>query len=186
VVGGKLGRLGRLFALFFALVLVGTACGGDDTTGAPDRHLSVAEAREETRENPDDPDAWKALASALSERGQTNAAIPAAQRLLSLRPKSTDAYRRLAVLYMAQGRAYQQDSQPAKARASFKRAVATYRNLVTVVPKNKYARIELGQAAEQAGDPATAIAAYTAYLRLTPNDPNAKYVRQWLKRLSRS
>jgi tetratricopeptide (TPR) repeat protein len=171
--------------LLAALALVGTACGGSNAQ-APDRQLSVDQARKETREHPDDPEAWKALASALSEKGQTNAAIPAAQRLLSLQPKDLDAYRRLAVLYMAQGRAYQQDSQPAKARASFERAVATYRNLVTVAPENQYARIELGQAAEKAGDTATAIASYTAYLRLTPNDPNAKYVRQWVKRLSRS
>lgn len=185
MVGRKLGRLWCLLALVAALVLAGTGCSSDEGTTA-DRHLSVAEARKETREHPDDPEAWKALASALSESGQTAAAIPAAQRLLSLLPKDVDAHRRLAVLYLAQGEAYRQESQPQEARASFAKAVATYRKLVTVVPKDQHVRIELGQAAERAGDTATAISAYTAFLRLTPKDPNAPYVRAWLKRLSRS
>ena len=185
MVGGKLGRLACLSVLAVALGLIGTACSDDENTGA-DRHLSVAEARKETREHPDDPEAWKSLASALREKGQTTAAIPAAQRLLSLQPKDVDAYRRLGVLYLDQGQAYKEKSQPAKARAAFKKAVATYRNLVTVVPKDQHVRIELGQAAERAGDTATAISAYTAFLRLTPKDPNAPYVRAWLKRLSRA
>ncbi len=183
--GGKLGRLACLSVLAVALGLTGTACSDDENTGA-DRHLSAAEARKETREHPDDPEAWKALASALRESGQTTAAIPAAQRLLSLQPKDVDAHRRLGRPLPRAGRcATKQESQPAKARASFNKAVATYRKLVTVAPKNQHVRIELGQAAERAGDTATAISAYTAFLRLTPKDPNAPYVRAWLKRLSR-
>jgi tetratricopeptide (TPR) repeat protein len=185
VVGGKLGRLACLTTLVVALALTGTACSGDEDT-SPESPLSVAEARQETRDHPDDPDAWKDLASALRAKGETNAAIPAAARLLSLQPKDVDAHRRLAVLYLEQGDAYQAKSQPAKARASFSKAVATYRKLVTLAPKNQHVRIELGQAAERAGDSATAISAYTAFLRLTPKDPNAPYVRKWLKRLSRS
>lgn len=183
--GGKLGRLACLSVLAVALGLTGTACSDDENTGA-DRHLSVAEARRETREHPDDPEAWKALASALRESGQTTAAIPAAQRLLSLQPKDVDAHRRLAVLYLEQGDAHQKESEPGKARASFAKAVATYQKLVKVAPKNQHVRIELGQAAERAGDTATAISAYKAFLRLTPKDPNAQYVRAWLKRLTGS
>ena len=188
VVGRKLGRVGRLAALLVAALVFGfaaTACSGDDEADE-NRQPSVAEAREATQKDPDDPEAWADLATALRDKGETNAAIPAAQRLLTMQPRDVDAYRRLGVLYLEQGRAYRDAAQPARARASFKKAVATYRKLVTVVPKNQAVRIELGQAAEQAGDTATAIAAYTAFLRLTPKDPNAPYVRQWLKRLSRS
>jgi tetratricopeptide (TPR) repeat protein len=72
------------------------------------------------------------------------------------------------------------------AQAAYAEAVKVYQRLVTVVPKDPNVQLELAQAAEQAGDRATAIAAYTSFLKLAPDDPNAAIVRQQLKRLTSS
>ena len=181
-----MGRLVALVLLLVALAVGVTACGGDGGGTEGYGRLSVAEARKATQDHPKDPEAWRALAFALQDKGRTAAAIPAAQRLITLKPKDIDGYRQLGVLYLAQGRAYQQKAQNAKAQESFDKAVESYARLVRVVPKDQHVRIELGQAAEQAGDKATAVAAYQAFLRLTPKDPNAPYVRKWLKRLKGS
>jgi tetratricopeptide (TPR) repeat protein len=72
------------------------------------------------------------------------------------------------------------------AQAAYGEAVKVYQRLVTVVPKDPNVQLELAQAAEQAGDRVTAIAAYTSFLKLAPDDPNAAIVRQQLKRLTSS
>lgn len=73
-----------------------------------------------------------------------------------------------------------------QAQAAYSEAVTTYQRLVTVVPKDPNVQLELAQAAEQANDATTAIAAYRAFLKLAPDDPNAAIVRQQLKRLTGS
>jgi Flp pilus assembly protein TadD len=72
------------------------------------------------------------------------------------------------------------------AQAAYSEAVKVYQRLVTVIPKDPNVQLELAQAAEQAGDRTTAIAAYTSFLRLAPDDPNAAIVRQQLKQLTGS
>jgi predicted TPR repeat methyltransferase len=47
-------------------------------------------------------------------------------------------------------------------------------------------QLEVASAAQSAGDVTTAIAAYKAYLKLAPDDPNAPSVRQQLKLLEKS
>lgn len=66
------------------------------------------------------------------------------------------------------------------------RAVGAYKKIVAVQPKDPAVRIELGQAAQAAGDRTTAIAAYEAFLRLAPQDASAPQVKQLLKQLRAS
>ncbi len=47
-------------------------------------------------------------------------------------------------------------------------------------------QLELAQAAQQTGDAATAITAYSRFLELAPDDPNAGIVRDQLKQLRRT
>ena len=65
-------------------------------------------------------------------------------------------------------------------------AVSTYKKIAAVT-RNKgekaQAELTLAQIAQQVGDTTSAIAGYKAFLRLTPNDPNAPAVRQALKQL---
>jgi tetratricopeptide (TPR) repeat protein len=65
-------------------------------------------------------------------------------------------------------------------------AVSTYKKVAaTVRGRGEKAQAELNVAeiAQQIGDTASAIAAYKAFLRLTPNDPNAADVKRALKQL---
>jgi Flp pilus assembly protein TadD len=65
-------------------------------------------------------------------------------------------------------------------------AEATYKKLVKLDPKDASSQLQLGQAAETAGDTATAIAAYKTFLKLAPTDPLAGQVRKEVKALAAS
>ena len=64
-----------------------------------------------------------------------------------------------------------------------KSAEGVYQKLVALNPSDATTQIQLGQAAQSAGDTATAIAAYNAFLKLAPTDPLAPQVKQALKAL---
>jgi tetratricopeptide (TPR) repeat protein len=63
-------------------------------------------------------------------------------------------------------------------------AERTYQTLEKLNPKDATTQLNLGQAAQNAGDTPTAIAAYKAFLKLAPSDPLAPQVRQQLQALS--
>ncbi|MFL5964580.1 MAG: tetratricopeptide repeat protein [Gaiellaceae bacterium] len=64
-----------------------------------------------------------------------------------------------------------------------KSAETAYQKLVALNPSDATTQIQLGQAAQSAGDTKTAIAAYNAFLKLAPTDPLAPQVKQALKQL---
>ena len=64
-----------------------------------------------------------------------------------------------------------------------KNAEQTYQKLAALTPNDATIQIQLGQAAQSAGDTAAAIAAYKAFLKLAPTDPLAPQVKQALKAL---
>ena len=63
------------------------------------------------------------------------------------------------------------------------RPSTAYKQIAKLQPNDPNIQLELAQAAQQAGDTATAIAAYTTFLKLAPDDPNAPIVKQQLKQL---
>jgi tetratricopeptide (TPR) repeat protein len=65
-------------------------------------------------------------------------------------------------------------------------AVATYKKIAAASPNEPSVQLELGQAAESAGDTTSAIAAYKAFLKIAPDDPTAPEVRRLLKQLQGS
>lgn len=68
-------------------------------------------------------------------------------------------------------------------QAAQKNAEAVYQRLVALNPSDATTQIQLGQAAQSAGDTKTAMAAYNAFLKLAPADPLAPQVKQALKSL---
>ena len=62
-------------------------------------------------------------------------------------------------------------------------SVNAYQRIVVISPKDPNVRLELAQAAQQAGDLATTISAFEAFLKLAPDDSNAPIVKQQLKQL---
>jgi cytochrome c-type biogenesis protein CcmH/NrfG len=71
-------------------------------------------------------------------------------------------------------------------QAAQKNAEAAYAKLSALSPNDATTQIQLGQAAQAAGDTKTAIAAYKTFLKLAPTDPLAPQVRQVLKSLGSS
>ena len=64
-----------------------------------------------------------------------------------------------------------------------KNSEQTYQKLAALTPKDATIQIQLGQAAQSAGDSAVAVAAYKQFLKLAPTDPLAPQVKQALKSL---
>jgi tetratricopeptide (TPR) repeat protein len=62
-------------------------------------------------------------------------------------------------------------------------AETVYQKLVALNPSDATTQIQLGQAAQAAGDSKVAISAYEAFLKLAPTDPLATQVKQALKQL---
>ena len=62
-------------------------------------------------------------------------------------------------------------------------AEKTYKKIVVLNPSDATSQVQLGQAAQAAGDNAAAIKAFTTFLKLAPNDPLAAQVKQALKQL---
>jgi tetratricopeptide (TPR) repeat protein len=67
-----------------------------------------------------------------------------------------------------------------------KQAVAVYKKLIVLNPDDATRQVQLGEAAQNAGDTKTAIAAYKKFLKLAPDDPLASAVKQQLKSLTGS
>lgn len=66
------------------------------------------------------------------------------------------------------------------------RAVDTYKKITAALPKDPSVQLELAQAAQGAGDNATAIAAYEQFMKLAPDDPTVPEVKRLLKQLRAS
>lgn len=65
----------------------------------------------------------------------------------------------------------------------YAKQVPVYERLVELLPADAFLQVELGEAAENAGDTQKAIAAYRAYLELEPEGPYADAVKQQLGEL---
>jgi tetratricopeptide (TPR) repeat protein len=70
-----------------------------------------------------------------------------------------------------------------RAQQAINGALDAYRQLTALQPNDPSVQLELAQAAIQAGDAATAIAAYERFLVLAPDDASAPDVRRQLKQL---
>ena len=72
------------------------------------------------------------------------------------------------------------------ARTASAAALAAYKKIAALQPGDPNVQLELAQAAQQAGDLPTAIAAYEEFLKLAPDDANAVIVKQQLKQLKQA
>jgi outer membrane protein assembly factor BamD (BamD/ComL family) len=70
-----------------------------------------------------------------------------------------------------------------RATLAYSGAIASYKSLVKLQPANANAQFQLAQAAQTAGDKATAIAAYKAFVKLNPGSSTSAQVRQLIKQL---
>jgi len=73
-----------------------------------------------------------------------------------------------------------------EAQSASAKAVDVYRRIAAAQPRDPNVQLELAQAAQNAGDTATAITAYDKFLTIAPDDPTAVDVRRILKQLRQS
>ena len=70
-------------------------------------------------------------------------------------------------------------------QGTYERAKRVYQKLAGLAPSDPNVQIELGQAAQEAGDVKTAVAAYKRFLKLAPGDPAAPTVRGLVEALQK-
>jgi len=205
---------------------------GSGSTGGS----SISKLQKKVDQHPQDPTAWRNLATALEQKQRTQDAINALERYTALRPKDQTALAELASQYGSLAQTYATDYQAAQQEAAQtaspgsafapasttplgkafndpaalqdpiaaavqqltstkqstaysnyqgaqSKAVGVYKRIVKLNPTDATTQIQLGQAAQAAGDTKTAIAAFKTFLKLAPNDPLAPQVKQALKSL---
>lgn len=182
-----------VLALFFGLgfVLFGVGAGGvgvgDVFRGSGSTGVeSVSDAREKTEERPNDPAAWRGLATALQTEGETEQAIAALDRAITLAPKQADAYRELAGLHLNLATERQREAQLAQAISVYRAPSQAFPSLLGPtgqpvvedpiaggVSSRAGARVDeaLRAATTQA---ALAVDAYKRLVELEPDDPNTQ------------
>jgi tetratricopeptide (TPR) repeat protein len=232
------GFLAVVFALSFVFLGVGSGSSGiSDVLGnffntSSGSGPSVSSAQDKTRDRPNDPQAWRELATVLVQNDRADEAVAALQRYAALKPKDPGALQELGSLHLIRAEGFAQDyvdaqntretltpsamfaptsSSPfakafedplssaitvaastATADAYSKYigaqtdAVAVYKRLVALNPKDATNQFRLAQVAQTAGDTPTAVAGYQKFLALSPNDSLAPRAKQALKQLTGS
>jgi outer membrane protein assembly factor BamD (BamD/ComL family) len=73
--------------------------------------------------------------------------------------------------------------------SAYRKAESSYRQLVSAAAgtsQEANAQLQLAGAAQISGDTSTAVSAYTRFLKIAPDSPNAQAVRQTLAQLKAS
>jgi tetratricopeptide (TPR) repeat protein len=186
--------LALVFGLGFVIFGIGSDQGtgiGDilrDQGGATSGGLSVGEAREQLEENPRDPAAKRALATALQEDGQTAEATTVLTEYVEQRPNDAEALRELAGLHLGRANVLAQQAQEAQLRASYLTFGSTFstplqlgENGATLGPDpiEEAISAEVSQAVTEAYTRAQASyqkaeQTYEKLAALTPRDPNVQ------------
>jgi len=160
---GRVALAGAALVLGFAVAWTATHRDGAGpavaASAAPGAAADPLEALEQaTRDNPQDPAAWRALGAGRFDAGQFDAAAAAYERAAGLAPG-------MAVVWSSLGEARvmasRQDPLPAPALDAFRKAVA-------IDPKDPRARYFLAVKRDLDGDHAGAIADWLALLGDTP------------------
>jgi tetratricopeptide (TPR) repeat protein len=124
--------LGAVFALSFVFLGVGSGVGGislGDLLGTSSSSgASISGLNDKVRKNPQDAASWLALGDAYQADQQTDPALGAYQRYISLRPRDVDTITLAAGLYEAR-------AQELYGQASYWNALATqYQTATSILP----------------------------------------------------
>lgn len=199
---------------------------------------SVDESNDKIKDEPNNPQGYRDLASALQRENRNAEAIQPLERYVQMRPTDSEALRQLGALHMAQARINEEQGAVARAQLteltggdvltpgtsspfgqafsnpqitalesqkynqqlnnaflgaqqSYKDATRVFNKLVAVTPDNLEAEeplifLQLGQAAQSAGDLKAAVTAYERYLEVAPDSASAPAVRAQLPALKKA
>jgi tetratricopeptide (TPR) repeat protein len=199
---------------------------------------SVGKSRDNIKDEPNNPQGYRDLATALQREGRNSEAIAPLERYVQMRTTDREALRQLGALHMAQARTYEEQGAIAQAeltrltggdvlspgsqspfgqefgnpqitgiesqkytqqlnqaylgiQESYRDAVRVFQRLVAVTPDDQEADeplifLQLGQAAQSAGDLKAAVKAYERYLQVAPDSASAPAVRAQLPELKKA
>ena len=199
---------------------------------------SVDESNDKIKEEPNNPQGYRDLATALQRENRNAEAIAPLERYTQMRPTDREALRQLGALHMAQARSYEEQGALARAQLTeltggdvlnpnsqsqfgqafanpqitalesqkfnqqlnnaflgsqqeYKDATRVFNKLVAVTPDNLEAEeplifLQLGQAAQSAGDLKAAVTAYERYLEVAPDSASAPAVKDALPALRKA
>ena len=125
--------LALIFGVGFVVFNVGGSGSGGglsdifrNSGGATSDAPSVEDARARVAANPNNADAQRDLASALTAEGETDEAITALTRYTELRTRDENALRELAGLYLQKANRLQQEAEAVQIRANYLTAGSTF------------------------------------------------------------
>lgn len=129
----------------------------------------IKDARHLVEQQPTSPVAWDRLASAYRADGQTDKAIEAAQKAVSLAPHEFTRTLTLVKLFSDAGRPGQ--------------AIDAVQDYTRRNPQDAEGFLQLGYQAENNGRKALALLSYQRFLTLDPQNTSAEAVRKRMKAL---
>jgi len=184
--------------LFMAIVMAGflimipitqgKGCGGATSSVTKQLDADVTRFKAQVAADPTNVTAWIALGDAYQSRANAQTPKSAAQN--NDFAAAVVAYgKATALLEKQKGAAvkqqlldtYQKMVSVDLALKDYQAAAATYGQITMLTPKDATAFFDWASVATQAGDTNTALLAFTRYLQLAPNAPDAAQVRAWIK-----
>jgi cytochrome c-type biogenesis protein CcmH/NrfG len=168
-------RLARIMAVFTALAFVG---GGlvlilVSVFGGPSSSTSqlISDAQATVKSQPNSVQAWDDLATAYQAANKNSLAIGAAQHALTIDPADKTSAFTLATLYSGAGQ--------------YGQGVDVMKSYTAKAPTDPDGWVQLGQLADDAGEPALAYSAYDKYLKIAPPGATPTAVKAHLPSLAR-
>jgi tetratricopeptide (TPR) repeat protein len=178
-----------IMAAFLVMIPITRASGCSGTSSNTKQlDADIARYKAQVQTDPKNVDAWIALGDAYQSRANVQTPKSAAQN--SDLAAAVIAYgRATAVLEKQKGPAakqkrldtYQKMVSVDLALKDYQAAASIYGQVTGLTPKDATAFFDWASVATQAGDTNTALLAFTRYLQLAPNAPDAAQVRAWIK-----
>lgn len=184
------GFMAVIMAAFLVMIPIQhyVGCGGSTTSSALEQiDAEITKYKTQTATDPTNVDAWLSLAENYTLRANQQPEGSKAQKTDWL--LAVEAYKKADELLQEQkGAAIKQkrlDTLESLAGVylnlqDFAGAVGVYQQITGLRPKDPQGFFDLASIAINAGDKATAMLAFTRFLELDPNSPDAPAVRDWL------
>jgi tetratricopeptide (TPR) repeat protein len=175
---------------FMALIMAGflvmiplsnnMGCGGSGTASVTEQlNKDIAKYQAAVKADPKDVEAWRSLAENYALRANEQADLRAAaqyyeraakilskQKGAAAKQLRLDTLQQLVSVFMSL-----KDNQA---------ATSVYGQITALTPNNAQAFAEMATVAMNAGDTNTALLAWTKYLKLDPNAPDAQAIQDWI------
>jgi tetratricopeptide (TPR) repeat protein len=184
--------------LFMAIVMAGflvmipitrsSGCASASSSATKQLDADITRYKTQVQNDPKNVDAWIALGDAYQSRANVQTAKSAAQNN-DLAAAAVAYGKATALLEKQKGAAvkqqlldtYQKMVSVDLTLKDYQAAVSTYGQITALTPKDATAFFDWASVATQAGDTNTALLAFTRYLQLAPDSPDASAVRAWIK-----